>query len=97
MNETRLDGKRILLTQASEMMGPAFQTALEEQGARVRPFPRGERGDTSLRATIAVEGGESARLLGAAQRVARELTTSLAWPPGATLEISWARARDPAK
>lgn len=35
MNETRLDGKRILLTQASEMMGPAFQTALEEQGATV--------------------------------------------------------------
>lgn len=35
MNETRLDGKRILLTQASEMMGPAFRVALEEQGATV--------------------------------------------------------------
>lgn len=31
----RLDGKRILLTQASEMMGPAFRTVLEEQGATV--------------------------------------------------------------
>lgn len=35
MNEMRLDGKRILLTQASEMMGPAFRTVLEEHGATV--------------------------------------------------------------
>src|SRR5436190_12387400 len=35
MNETRLDGKRILLTQADVMMGPALQAALAEQGATV--------------------------------------------------------------
>jgi len=35
MNETRLDGKRVLLTQADVMMGPALQAALAEQGATV--------------------------------------------------------------
>ena len=35
MNETRLDGKRILLTQANVMMGPVFRTVLAEQGATV--------------------------------------------------------------
>jgi NAD(P)-dependent dehydrogenase (short-subunit alcohol dehydrogenase family) len=35
MNETRLDGKRILLTQADVMMGPAFRTVLAEFGATV--------------------------------------------------------------
>jgi 2-keto-3-deoxy-L-fuconate dehydrogenase len=35
MNETRLEGKRILLTQASEMMGPVFRAVLAEHGATV--------------------------------------------------------------
>jgi NAD(P)-dependent dehydrogenase (short-subunit alcohol dehydrogenase family) len=35
MNETRLDGKRVLLTQADVMMGPALQAALADQGAAV--------------------------------------------------------------
>lgn len=35
MNDTRLDGKRILLTQADVMMGPVFRTVLAEQGATV--------------------------------------------------------------
>ena len=35
MNETRLDGKRILLTQADVMMGPILRTVLAEQGAVV--------------------------------------------------------------
>lgn len=35
MNEMRLDGKRILLTQANDMMGPVFRTVLAEQGATV--------------------------------------------------------------
>lgn len=96
--ELRADPEDLpLATGALEGHAVGLLIALEEQGARVRPFPRGERGDSALRATIAVEGGESARLLGAAQRVARELTSSLAWPASATLEITWARARDAAK
>ncbi len=35
MNDTSLDGKRILLTQANVMMGPAFATVLAEHGATV--------------------------------------------------------------
>jgi NAD(P)-dependent dehydrogenase (short-subunit alcohol dehydrogenase family) len=35
MNETRLDGKRILLTQADVMMGPILRTVLAEHGAVV--------------------------------------------------------------
>lgn len=35
MNDTRLDGKRILLTQADVMMGPVFRTVLAERGATV--------------------------------------------------------------
>ncbi|MEB2285873.1 MAG: short-chain dehydrogenase [Polyangiaceae bacterium UTPRO1] len=35
MNETRLDGKRILLTQSNVVMGPVFRDVLTEQGATV--------------------------------------------------------------
>lgn len=35
MNDTTLDGKRILLTQADVMMGPVFRTVFAERGATV--------------------------------------------------------------
>ena len=35
MNDTRLDGKRILLTEANDFMGPVLKTVLAEAGATV--------------------------------------------------------------
>jgi 2-keto-3-deoxy-L-fuconate dehydrogenase len=56
MNDTRLDGKRILLTQADVMMGPVFQTVLAEQGATVIADDRPLAAPDSAAAVVAAAG-----------------------------------------
>lgn len=54
---TRLDGKRVLLTQANDFMGPALADVFTDSGAEVVADPRALDQDLSLPATIVREAG----------------------------------------
>ena len=59
--------------------------ALEDRGARVRPYPRAVHGAAGCEQAIGVEGGGSAQLLAAAQRFADDFRGWIGRPPGVTL------------
>lgn len=63
--------------------------ALEDTGARVRPFPRAVRVEGGLRWFVGCEGGEPARLLAAGREVLAQIAGGGEWPDGARLEASW--------
>lgn len=66
--------------------------ALEESGARVRPFPRPDRDGAARRWTIGLEGGEPAKLLAAARATLAEFTgAGQGWPAEATLTATLRR------
>jgi NAD(P)-dependent dehydrogenase (short-subunit alcohol dehydrogenase family) len=57
MVPTRLDGKRVLLTQSDEFMGPALTEVFGACGAKVIADPRALDQDPTLPATIVREAG----------------------------------------
>lgn len=63
--------------------------ALEEVGARVRPYPRASREGGALRWTIGCEGGDPGRLLAAARATLAAFTGGGEWPGGAELTAQW--------
>ena len=63
--------------------------ALEEVGARVRPYPRASREGGALRWTIGCEGGDPGRLQAAARAALAAFTGGGEWPGGAELTAQW--------
>lgn len=57
MASTRLDGKRVLLTQANDFMGPALAEVFRDCGAEVIADPRALADDPTLPAAIVREAG----------------------------------------
>ena len=57
MTTTRLDGKRVLLTQANDFMGPALAEIFTEAGAEVIADPRPLDQDPALPAALVREAG----------------------------------------
>lgn len=57
MSETSLEGKRVLVTQAGEFMGPVLCEVLEEQGATVIPSHH-DISDPQVPAQIIAEAGQ---------------------------------------
>ncbi|MEY2687839.1 MAG: hypothetical protein RL375_2037 [Pseudomonadota bacterium] len=57
MNATRLDGKRVLLTQARDFMGPALIDVFTRLGAEVIADPRPLADDPALPAALVAEAG----------------------------------------
>jgi NAD(P)-dependent dehydrogenase (short-subunit alcohol dehydrogenase family) len=57
MTSTRLDGKRVLLTQAEDFMGPALMAVFRACGAEVIADPRALDQDPTLPETIVHEAG----------------------------------------
>ena len=57
MTSTRLDGKRVLLTQSNDFMGPALAEVFRDSGAEVIADPRALDQDPSLPATLVREAG----------------------------------------
>ena len=57
MTSTRLDGKRVLLTQSNEFMGPALTAIFKDSGAEVIADPRALDQDPELPATMVREAG----------------------------------------
>lgn len=57
MTTTRLDGKRVLLTQSDDFMGPALRAVFERSGAEVIADPRALADDPSLPRAIVQGAG----------------------------------------
>jgi NAD(P)-dependent dehydrogenase (short-subunit alcohol dehydrogenase family) len=57
MTSTRLDGKRVLLTQSREFMGPALTEVFRDMGADVVADPRALDQDPTLPAVLVREAG----------------------------------------
>jgi len=57
MTSTRLDGKRVLLTQSGEFMGPALTEVFRDMGAHVIADPRALDQDPTLPAVLVREAG----------------------------------------
>jgi NAD(P)-dependent dehydrogenase (short-subunit alcohol dehydrogenase family) len=57
MTSTRLDGKRVLLTQSGEFMGPALTEVFRDMGADVIADPRALDEDPTLPAVLVREAG----------------------------------------
>jgi NAD(P)-dependent dehydrogenase (short-subunit alcohol dehydrogenase family) len=57
MTSTRLDGKRVLLTQSREFMGPALTEVFRDMGADVIADPRALDQDPTLPAVLVREAG----------------------------------------
>src|SRR5690349_2442502 len=57
MTTTRLDGKRVLLTQSNDFMGPALTDVFRDSGAVVIADPRTLDQDPALPAAIVREAG----------------------------------------
>jgi NAD(P)-dependent dehydrogenase (short-subunit alcohol dehydrogenase family) len=57
MTSTRLDGKRVLLTQSGEFMGPALTEVFRDMGADVIADPRALDQDPTLPAVMVREAG----------------------------------------
>jgi NAD(P)-dependent dehydrogenase (short-subunit alcohol dehydrogenase family) len=57
MTSTRLDGKRVLLTQSGEFMGPALTEVFRDMGADVIADPRALDQDPTLPAVLVREAG----------------------------------------
>ena len=57
MTSTRLDGKRVLLTQSNDFMGPALTAVFNDSGAEVIGDPRALDQDPELPAAIVREAG----------------------------------------
>jgi len=57
MTSTRLDGKRVLLTQSGEFMGPALTEVFRDMGADVIADPRALDQDPTLPAVLVRGGG----------------------------------------
>jgi NAD(P)-dependent dehydrogenase (short-subunit alcohol dehydrogenase family) len=57
MTSTRLDGKRVLLTQSNDFMGPALTAVFKDSGAEVIADPRALDQDPELPAAIVREAG----------------------------------------
>jgi len=57
MTSTRLDGKRVLLTQSNDFMGPALTAVFRDSGAEVIADPRALDQDPELPAAIVREAG----------------------------------------
>ncbi len=57
MTSTRLDGKRVLLTQSNDFMGPALTEVFRDSGAEVIADPRALDQDTALPAAMVREAG----------------------------------------
>jgi NAD(P)-dependent dehydrogenase (short-subunit alcohol dehydrogenase family) len=57
MTSTRLDGKRVLLTQSGEFMGPALTEVFRDMGADVIADPRALDKDPTLPAVLVREAG----------------------------------------
>ena len=57
MTSTRLDGKRVLLTQSGEFMGPALTVVFRDMGADVIADPRALDQDPTLPAVLVREAG----------------------------------------
>ena len=57
MTSTRLDGKRVLLTQSREFMGPALTEVFRDMGADVIADPRALDQDPALPAALVREAG----------------------------------------
>jgi len=57
MTSTRLDGKRVLLTQSREFMGPALTEVFRDMGAHVIADPRALDQDPTLPAVLVREAG----------------------------------------
>jgi hypothetical protein len=57
MTSTRLDGKRVLLTQSNDFMGPALTAVFRDSGAEVVADPRALDQDPALPAAIVREAG----------------------------------------
>lgn len=57
MVSTRLDGKRILLTQSNDFMGPALSDALKDSGAEVIADARALNDDPDLPTTLVRDAG----------------------------------------
>lgn len=57
MTSTRLDGKRVLLTQSREFMGPALAEVFRDMGAHVVADPRALDQDPTLPAALVREAG----------------------------------------
>ncbi len=57
MTSTRLDGKRVLITQSNDFMGPALTEVLRDSGAEVIADPRALDQDPALPAAIVRDAG----------------------------------------
>ena len=57
MTSTRLDGKRVLLTQSNDFMGPALTEVFRDSGAEVIGDPRALDQDPDLPAAVVREAG----------------------------------------
>ena len=57
MTSTRLDGKRVLLTQSNDFMGPALAEVFTDSGAEVVADPRPLDQDPALPAALVREAG----------------------------------------
>jgi NAD(P)-dependent dehydrogenase (short-subunit alcohol dehydrogenase family) len=57
MLSTRLDGKRVLLTQSNDFMGPALSEVFEDSGAELFADPRALADDPALPAALVREAG----------------------------------------